>query len=242
MKKGGLFFAFMSLLFLAACGSSDSTSTATTAAADDVQGASGANTALGSAINGTNSGASSSESVTQALRAVMKGKMKTATKAATTEVALDDEEISIDCTNGGSITSVANGTATVDTTTGAVTLDLTSTLTFDECSESPSLALDDGSMCDYTAIMDGNGTCTMEGTGGESSFELTVNCSTSASCSGITLSINGTEHTLGFSMSGSMTADDDEPSLSGDICIDGTSFDMEDVQEEVLSATEATCS
>ena len=179
-------------------------------------------------------GIAESESVATAIKAMAAGKIKAE------EIAFD-ETIAVPCTDGGSISSAASGT--IDIGDSSVTLDVTSTATFDACAENGSVALEDGSTCDFSFVMDGEIACDMTGTASsETDFEMDMECSTASECDGITMTVGGEEHTVGMSVTGSMSGTDTVPTLTGTICVDGESFDMDDLEDATVADDTLTCS
>ncbi|MBI2339689.1 MAG: hypothetical protein HYU99_04895 [Deltaproteobacteria bacterium] len=242
LKNLGLaVFVILPLVAFVQCGGSDSGDdsgtggSGATPEAGDSEAATGASAGLGTLAGGTGDSAVGSENVAEAVKAVIRGRIK----QQTIEI---DEEFEIACTVDGTITNAATGTVTVNDTTFEI--DLTGTATFEECTESASVTLDDGSTCDFDVVMDGTATCDISGSGTESSLEMTIDCSTDEDCSGITLTVNGEEHTLGFSMSGTMSSDASEPDFGDDdtVCVDGTSFSFDELEDTEVSSADAICS
>lgn len=210
----------------------------TEAGATDAQAATGTSSAVGTLIGGTASGVSESETVASAIKAAVKGRVANQTIEF-------DESIEISCGGGGSITNTAIGTVTIDEAAGFITIDLTGTATFNSCIQEGEITLADGSECDFDVTMDGSVTCSMEGTASETDIELTVSCSTADNCSGMTVTVNGEEHTIGMSVSATVTdVDTGEPIFDSDdtVCIDGIEYTFDELEDVAPASTDVVCS
>lgn len=209
----------------------------TEAGTTDAQAASGTSSGLGTLIGGTASGVSESETVASAIKAAIKGRVANQTIEF-------DESIEISCEGGGSVTNTASGSVTIDESTESVTLDLTGTASFDSCVQEGEVTLEDGSECDFNVTMDGSVTCSIEGTASETEVELTISCSTEDNCSGMTVTVNGEEHTVGMSASATITdLDSGEPVFDSDdtVCIDGVEYTFEELEAFEAPAEDITC-
>lgn len=223
------FFAALTLSVYQ-CGGSDSgeeeEEPAADAESDDVATAEAASSGITDSLN------SSTESANQNISALIRAGVKNQS------VPLDST-MTIDCPSSGSMTIVTTGTATIEGETAS--LDMDSITTFDSCAFDASVEQDDGTTCDFSGSMDGEMSCSIEGT----SESLDFACDTGDDiCAGLTVTINSETHTGGMDISledynGSAGGD---INFEGDVCIDGTTFDIQELSETEVPVGELTCS
>lgn len=223
------FFAALALS-VHQCGESDEAEDdpeepAAEAESDDVATAEAASSGIADSLN------SSTDSASQNINALIKAGVKNQSMPL-------DSTMTIDCPSGGSMTIVTTGTATIEGETA--TLDMNSDTTFEGCAFDASLEQDDGTTCDFSGSMDGEMSCSIVGT----SESLDMACDTGEDiCSGLTVTINSETHTGGMNISlddynGSAGGD---INFEGDVCIDGTTFDIQELSETAVPAGELTC-
>jgi hypothetical protein len=165
---------------------------------------------------------------------------------AATETTTESFNETTNCTTSGTLTLAGDFSISVDTVTYLATLDSTLTETLDACVESGSFTTADSVACSYTTEIDGVIECNMSGTfdGSDeaSTAEFDFACSTSSQCDGLSITLNGTAHTVGVDIAMTIDSTTTEPALTGTICIDGDLIDIAEVADpETLDSADATC-
>ncbi len=241
-KATAISLASLLALSMAGCGGTATdgdtdTDTGETITTDDAQEVSAAQSALSGGLSSAGSSVAS-ENAAELIKSSMKARMLTRY----TEMTETLSE-TIECPTSGSVTLDGSLTiSTDDDTSFSIDGDMTQTL--DECTEDYTVTLSDGD-CSFEGTVDGEMTCEITGSFTEAAgADIEFSCGTAEDCSGITMTVNGEEHTFGMSMTASMTGDiseGSEPEFTGTICVDGTEFSMDDFDSTEFSSDDFTC-
>ena len=83
-------------------------------------------------------------------------------------------------------------------------------------------------------------TCSMSG---DLASLIDFACGTTSACSGMTVTVDGTEHTVGVDLTASIDPEniDSEIALTGTICVDDTEVDFEDIDDAEITSDDLTC-
>lgn len=221
-------------LSLANCSSSDATDTAdtVTGTGDDAQTTSAVSATASSTVGSALGGVSGSEGVATLVRAAVKQKLAVVEESYS-------EETTVSCSGGGSVTSTFDGTFSIDDVTYEASINVDASNTLDECTEEVTFTTADSQECTFTTISDGSMTMNMTGDFNytESTVDLAATAGTDEQCSGMSITLNGTEHIIGIDLSmdfsGSVgdSGPEGEPTITGTICVDDELIDVETVAD-----------
>lgn len=254
MKKGFiLFLGFITIISLASCGGSDS------AAGDDGGEQDATPTARDSEVSTVVGGAaigsmqaSSDEGMRAGMRAITLAKQLAKNKAGKEVVAetFTNETFYTDCPLAGTMTFDMSGSVYADEDALTGGLDFVAAITFDQCESTEDITTTDDVACTLSASIDGDLILDFSGdiafSQDLSDYDMSVDFSfyTAETCSGLTVTFDGTDYTVGFhNVGATVTSIDDDPVLSGTICVDGVEYSIEDIEAMMddYESTELLC-
>lgn len=240
-----LLLGFITMVSLANCGGSDSADDGddggATPTTSDAQASANAGSALVRSMqSSTDNGVVASASAAALVKEAIKNKF-----AVRTAYEMDETWV-FDCGNEGTGTMAVDmtGSLDIDDSGESASIDITVAIAFDQCENTYDYYTADEVLCVNVSEMDGDFDCDMTGSYTADDLSFSFLCNTSSACSGLTMTFNGVDYTVGFTDLGAiMTSAYDEPTLTGTVCVDGTEYDFEDIEAlmETYESTELVC-
>lgn len=241
-------------LALCACGGTTGTVTTPTSSNTTAASVAGAD-AVTTLVAGNSSGIATSESVAKgvakALQAAATSKALGLSKVTT--VTPLNESSTDNCSTSGTVGVAITGNITIDVdaqtqAVNSIAFDTTTAMTFTACVETATITAANNQSCTIGTTLDGALSCPMTGSFTNSTADMDFACTTSATCSGLTVTVGGTAHTVGvnmaFTVAGSLSSlSADDAGITGTICVDNTTYNIADLRNTAddLSTTELGC-